>query len=94
MHLKSYQFLFDLHLCFFGSTSVSIFQVLSSDADEILTALGKSKSGLLEVCNLPTLKITYNACQKSWNSSANFALPCDFPFPPLDQCCLVVKKSG
>ena len=36
----------------------------------------------------------YNACQKSWNTSANFALFCDFPLSPLEQCCFVVKKSG
>ena len=36
----------------------------------------------------------FNACQKSWNTSANFALFCDFPLFPLEQCCFVVRKSG
>ena len=36
----------------------------------------------------------YNACQKSWNTSANFALFCDFPLSPLEKCCFVVRKSG
>ena len=44
--------------------------------------------------NLLVSGFSYNACQKSWNTSANFALFCDFPLSSLQQCCFVVKKSG
>ena len=28
-----------------------------------------------------------------WNTSADFALFCDFPISPSEQCCFVVKKN-
>ena len=39
-------------------------------------------------------RFNHNACQKSWNTSANFALFCDFPLSPSDQCCFLVKILG